>query len=139
MSLAFAVSVTNLFCPSVFTPVLSWGQCVVTLVSICFVVGCDCPGMKESRRHLCWVQKSPKTSKESLLLLDTQVPRSTSARASSSALPSSRLSGCKLVSCTFDCLAHSGTSGLPCLPFFLACFLPVCLVSSASPLGQCWQ
>ena len=112
---------------------------MVTLVSICFVVGHDSPGMKESRRPLCWVQKSPKSSKESLLLLDTQVPRFTSARASLLALSSSRLSCCELVSCAFDCLVHSGAAGLPCLPFFPACFLPVSLVPSPSPLRQRWQ
>lgn len=58
------------------------------------------------------MQKSPKCSKEILLLLDTQVPRSTSARVSSVALPGSQLSGCEL--CIQNCWIATSAL-LPCL------------------------
>lgn len=68
------------------------------------------------------VQKSPKSSKESLPLSDTQVPRSTFARASSLALPCPRLSGCELVSCAFGWIAMSAL--LSCL-FFASLLGPI--------------
>lgn len=76
--------------------------------------------------------KIPKEHKESLLLLDTWVPRCTSARASSLALPGPHLSCQELVSCAFGCLECLNCY-IACLPFFPSCFLLVCCVPTPFP------